>query len=392
MNADRSNENGGAAHPATIDIRTEFPIKEQYAFLNHASVAPIPATTQAAIARFAQVAAEEGPANYVAWLHGMSLARQAAAAVVNAPAPEDVCFVKSTNHGLNIVANSVNWDAGDNVVWLDHEFPANVLPWKGLTRLGVEGRVVPEGADHRYSVDDIAARIDARTRLVAVSWVEYATGTRNDLAAIGALCRDRGVMFCVDGIQGLGVLPMDVQALGIDFLMADGHKWMLAPEGCGILYVRRERIAEMNTSMCGWCGLKNPQDYGNVDQDYKADARRFEEGSHNLMSIIALGASLRLLLDAGLNQGDVATRIRALTTLLMESAAAKGWRVATPTDWHDRAGIVALDKPGMDGAPLVAGLLKDHKIQVAFRRGFIRAAPHFYNDESEIARLVDALP
>lgn len=373
-----------------FDLRSEFPIKEQYAFLNHASVAPIPASTQAAISQFAQVAAEEGPANYAGWIHGMTLAREAAGRMICAE-PDDICFVKSTNHGLLIVANSINWKAGDNIVGLEHEFPANILPWKNLSRLGVELRLVPERPDYTYTLDDIMSRIDERTRLVAVSWVEYATGFRNDIEALARLCRERNILFSVDAIQGLGVLPINVTELGIDFFMADGHKWMLGPEGCGILYVRRDRIAEMNNSMCGWCGQKNPQDYDNTEQPYKPTARRFEEGSHNLMSIIALGASTRLLLDAG--PAYVENRVRDLSTLILRRVREKGYTVITPEPWEQRAGIVAFTKEGLgDGLGLAAQLQKEHKVMIACRRGFLRASPHFYNDEDEVERLIRALP
>ncbi len=358
-----------------FDIPSEFPIKEQYAFLNHASVAPIPASTQAAISQFAQVAADEGPANYTGWVHGMTRAREAAGQMISAE-PDDICFVKNTNHGLLIVANSINWEPGDNVVGLEHEFPANILPWKNLSRLGVEFRMVPERPDYTYSVDDILARIDSRTRLLAVSWVEYATGFRNDIEKLAAICRERNIMFSLDAIQGLGVLPINVTKLGVDFFMADGHKWLLAPEGAGILYVRRDRIAEMNESMCGWCGVKNPQDYDNTDQPYKPTARRFEEGSHNLMSIIALGASMRLLLDAGMDL--VESRVRDLTTHLIRRVREKGYQVITPEPWEQRAGIVAFTKEGLgDGIALAASLQREHKVMIACRRGFLRAAPHF---------------
>lgn len=379
-----------SSHPdIAFDIRSEFPVKEQYAFLNHAGVAPIPVSTQAAISEFARDAAEEGPVNYTAWLHGMSTTRSLAGQMLNCE-PDDICFVKNTTHGILIVANSINWQAGDNVVGLAHEFPANIHPWRSLSEKGVEFRLVEERPDYTFSVDDIAARIDSRTRLLTVSWVEYSTGFRNDIAALSQLCQKKGIMFCVDAIQGLGILPIDLQSLHVDFLMADGHKWLLAPEGAGILYVRRERIAEMNTSMCGWCGLKNPQDYDNYDQPYKPNARRFEEGSHNLMTIIALGASLRLLLDAG-NEA-VQSRIRDLTDYLITRLPAKGYSVITPSDFERRAGIVSCRKEGIEPMPLAISLLREKKVVIAARRGFLRVSPHFYNDEDELDRLISALP
>ena len=371
------------------DFRAEFPVTEQYAFLNHAAVAPIPLATQMAIMEFARDAAEEGPVNYSAWLHSMALARQAAGQLL-ACEPDDVCFTKSTNHGALIVANSLDWREGDNVVGLEHEFPANMMPWHNLRGRGVEFRVVPERPDHTYSIDDIAAAMDARTRLLAVSWVEYSTGVRNDIAALGALCRERGALFFIDGIQGLGAVPMDVDAAGADFVSADGHKWMLATEGCGILYVRRSRLAGMNLSMTGWCGLRNPQDYDDYRQDVKPTAKRFEEGSHNLMAITALGTSLRLLLSTGIP--EVHRRIGALTTRLMERARSLGYHVATPADPEQRAGIVCVSRPGLDVAAVAAELLEKHKIVVAARRGYLRVSPHFYNTEDEVDRFLEALP
>lgn len=372
-----------------LDLRAEFPIKEQYAFLNHASVSPIPQATQAAISQFARDAAEEGPANYAGWIHGMSITRGLSGQLLNCD-PDDVCFIKSTTHGILIVANSINWKDGDNVVGLEHEFPANVHPWLALKERGVEFRMVPESADYTYSIDGIAKRIDDRTRLLTVSWVEYATGVRNDIAALSALCLERGILFCVDAIQGLGALPIDLQKVQIDFLMADGHKWMLAPEGCGILYVRREVIPQLNHSMCGWCGLRNPQDYDNYDQPYKPTAKRFEEGSHNLMSIIALGASLRLILEYGTE--NVERNIERLTEYVGEQVQRKGYKLISPQQFGKRAGIVSFLKDGIDPMSIAVGMQKDHKVMIAARRGFLRASPHFYNDEAEIDRMVEALP
>lgn len=357
--------------------------------MNHAGVSPIPVCTMEAITQFARMAADEGPTNYPAWLHGMTLARQAAGNLLQV-APEDICFTKSTNHGLLIVANSIRWKPGDNVVCLEHEFPANITAWRNLSEWGVELRLVPELPDHTYSIDAIRAAIDSRTRLLAVSWVEYSSGVRNDIAALAALAHEHNIMISVDGIQGLGILPINVAELGIDFIMADGHKWMLGPEGCGILYVKRERIAEMNETMCGWCGLKNPQDYGDSFQPYKPTAKRFEEGSHNLMSIRALGTSIQLLLDAGIER--VAGRIEQLNTRIIEKALSAGWTVKTPVEPAKRAGIVAITKEGVDSKAIASELLSQHRISIAARRDWLRIAPHFYNDEDEIDRLFEVLP
>lgn len=372
-----------------LDLVAEFPIKGNYIFMNHAGVAPIPLSTLLAIAEFAREAAEQGPIDYPSWLRGMAQAREACGLLLGCDA-NDVCFVKNTTHGLLIVANSINWKPGDNVVTLAHEFPANVYPWQNLGARGVEVRRVEERPDYSYGIDDIARAIDSRTRLLAVSWVEYSTGFRNDIAALGRLCREKNVMLCVDGIQGLGVVPCDVDAMGVDFIVADGHKWLLAPEGCGLMYVRRERIAELNNSMLGWCGLKAPQEYDNAGQDYLPNAKRFEEGSHNLMSTIALGTSINVLLSYGIDR--VSQRVSELTARLIEGLRKKGYTVNTPEDPARRAGIVSFIRSDVDPTAMAKSLLDEHRVAIAARRGFLRASPHFYNDAADIDALLAALP
>src|SRR5206468_3207515 len=237
---------------------------------------------------------------------------------------------------------------GDNIVTAAEEYPANVYPWMNLASRGVEFRTV-SSRDSRIWLDDIRAAIDSRTRLVSLSFVEYASGFRNDLDAVGALCRERGVLFVVDAIQGLGVLPLDVARTPVDALAADGHKWLLGPEGLGVFWCRRELAERLHPVGVGWHSVVGAFDFARVDFTLKPGAGRWEGGTPNVGGILALGASLGLLLEAGIDA--VAERVLALTDRLCEQAARAGLTVFSSRRPGDRSGIVSLAAPaGADPA------------------------------------------
>ncbi|MCL5270205.1 MAG: aminotransferase class V-fold PLP-dependent enzyme, partial [bacterium] len=259
----------------------EFPVLGERIFLNHAADSPLPARSAAALHAFADEACLMGAAAWPRWAGRMSAARREAARLLGA-ADDDVAFIHNTTHGLLCIANSLPWRPGDNIVTAANEFPANVHPWRNLAERGVALRVVPERPDHRFCVDDFTARLDARTRLVAVSLVQYSTGYRMPAEMLAALCRERGVWFCLDAIQGLGALPAAVGDLGCDFLAADGRKWLLGADGAGVLYVRPDCVPIMNRSMVGWIGRPRRDDYDDLAQPPLPNARRFEEGAPNV--------------------------------------------------------------------------------------------------------------
>jgi selenocysteine lyase/cysteine desulfurase len=208
------------------NIRKEFPVTQHRLFMDHAKVAPLPRPVQATITAFAADACEQGTAHYAEWLKELEIVRARFARLINAE-PGDVAFVKNTSEGLSIVANGIDWQEGDNVVIPDIEFPANVYPWMNLKRRGVEVRFV-KAVRGRVPFEQITAQVNARTRVLSISSVEFNSGFRNDLKRIGEFCKEKDIYFCVDAIQSLGVIPMDVKAYNIDFLAADGHKWMLS--------------------------------------------------------------------------------------------------------------------------------------------------------------------
>jgi selenocysteine lyase/cysteine desulfurase len=371
--------------PSGFDVAAEFPIVKDWTFLNHAAVAPISARGAAALEKYAREASHHA---YLSgqWYAQADAARANAARLLNAT-PAEIAFIKNTSEGLAFVANGLEWKSGDEVVSTAVEYPANVYPWMDLSRLGVKHVMVPE-RNGRIELHEFLAAIGPRTRLVALSHVQYASGFRSDLAHIGAHCRALGILFCVDAIQALGVLPVDVQAMNVDFLSADGHKWLLGPEGCGIFYCRRELIPSLRPEI-GWLNVVNALDYGNYNFTLRGDAKRFECGTYNIPGILALDASLRLIEEVGLPV--VTQRVKALTDSAVAGLLAKGYTVVSSRQNDEWSGIVAFTHPHHDLKELQRALMRK-KIVPALREGRLRISPHFYNSPEELGRFLEALP
>jgi selenocysteine lyase/cysteine desulfurase len=367
-------------------FRNEFPVTRRWAYLDHAAVAPLSAPAQRALAEWAADVTENGAVNWSAWMRRVEEVRRRAADLLGAD-PLDVAFVKNTSEGVGIVAEGLPWRPGDNIVTAADEYPANLYPWMNLAGRGVEVRMVP-GRDGRIEVDDLRARIDSRTRLVSLSFVEYATGFRNDLDAVGALCRERGILFFLDAIQGLGVLPLDVGRTPVDFLAADGHKWLLGPEGAGLFFARRDRVELLHPVGVGWNSVVGALDFSALDFRLKPHAGRWESGTLNVGGILALGGSLELLLAAGTEA--VAARALELTDRLCEAAARAGLRVYSSRRPAERSGIVSLIVPGGDPAALVRRC-RAEGVVINHRAGRLRVSPHVYNTTEEIDHLMALL-
>jgi selenocysteine lyase/cysteine desulfurase len=367
-------------------LRGEFPVTARWAFLDHAAVAPLTARARRALAEWADDLAENGVTAEPRWLKRVEEVRGLFGRLLGAD-PLDLAFVKNTTDGIGLVAEGFPWRPGDNVVTAAEEYPSNLYPWMNLAGRGVEVRTVPS-RDGRVCIDDLRAAMDSRTRLVTLSFVEYASGFRNDLDAVGALCRERGVYFFVDAIQGLGVLPLDVRQTPVDFLSADGHKWLLGPEGAGVFYVRRELLDLLHPVGVGWNSVVSGFDFARVDFTLKPHAGRWEGGSLNVAGITALGASLGLLFEVGMPA--VATRVLDLTDYLCERAASAGVEVYSSRRPGDKSGIVSLVVPGADPRQVVRRC-RDNGIAVAHRAGRVRVSPHCYNSTDDLERLLELL-
>lgn len=373
----------------TLDLQAEFPILGQpLTFLNHAAVAPI---TGRAARIMADLAHQSAAQAYLDpdWYPAVLGVKKSAAALINARSSKEIAFIPNTTTGLAMLAGGLDWRPGDRVVITDVEYPANRYPWTDLRRRGVEVVEAKQDADLRIDVDEVCSLINDRTRVVSVSHVQYASGFRIDLRPIADEVHAAGGLLCVDAIQSIGVLPVDVQSMGIDFLAADGHKWMLGPEGAGFLYCEVDLAQQLRPPIAGWLGKRNPLDYGNYDERYLPDARRFEPGTWNVAGLRGLGASLDLLLEVGIDA--VWKRVDGLCMYLRDALSAEGYRVVSPGRVNERSGIVAwLPREGRDAAA-VAERLMQQGIVIASREGRLRASPHFYNNEAQLDRLVAGL-
>lgn len=361
-----------------------FDLQDDILYLNHAAVSPWPRRAVQAVQRFAVDNGTTGSRRYPHWMAVETRLRERLAELIGAGSPRDITLAKSTSEALSMVAQGLPWQAGDNVVSIRQEFPSNRIVWEALADQGVSWR----GLDLYASTDpeaDLLALCDERTRLVAVSWVQYARGLRLDLQRLGQGCRERGVLFCVDGIQGLGALPFDLAQMPADFVAADGHKWMLGPEGLALFWCRPALRETLRLTQFGWHMVEDMGDYDREDWQPAQSARRFECGSPNLLAAHALEASLSLLQEVGMAQVEAAIAERA--DRLIELIDAEGLELLSPRQPERRAGIITFRVPGVDQQALYKALMQQG-LMCASRGGGLRFSPHFYTPVDQLERAV----
>jgi selenocysteine lyase/cysteine desulfurase len=367
--------------------RREFPVAERWAYFDHAAVAPLPRRSGEALREWVEDQECNGIIHWPTWGRKVEQARLACARLINAEADE-IAFINNTTQGIGLIAEGFPWKAGDSVVTAAEEYPSNLFPWMNLASRGVTLRTVPTRPDGRIWVDDLALAIDSTTKVLTISHVEFASGFRNDLDALSELCRGRGIAFFVDAIQGLGPLTIDVRQTPIDFLAADGHKWLLGPEGAGLLYIRRDWIDRLRPIGVGWKSVTTSYNAPEIDFTLKPDASRWEGGTFGMAPLQAFARSLELFLEIG--PDVVSRRILDRAEAVREIARKSGWTVYGSARPEDVAGIVALEKPGIDPNEF-AFALRERGIVLACRRGRVRVSPHIYNDEEDLGRLAEAL-
>ncbi len=363
------------------EIRKLFPITKRYIYLDHSAVAPVSLRAVEASNDFLNEAAVKAGSAYEEWVKKIEKVRENFAKLIGSDAKE-IAFVRNTSHGISLAASGINWKKGDSVIIYEKEFPSNVYPWLDLETRGVKVKFIkPERTE--ITPDDVMELSDASTRLVSISSVQFTTGFRADIETIGKLCRENNVLFFVDCIQSLGIIPIDVKRCNIDFLAADGHKWMLSPEGTGIFYCNREVTDQIGPPLVGWKSVINEYEYENIDLSLKPSALKFEEGSLPAVGILALGASLELLMEVGIN--NISNEIYRLGDLIIEEARSRKFHLITPQDRNKRGGAISFS-----GSFDPYGLklkLKDKNILVNVRGGGLRVSPHFYNTDEEISLL-----
>ncbi|SDH35375.1 Selenocysteine lyase/Cysteine desulfurase [Pseudomonas flavescens] len=361
-------------------IIDEFPQPADLYYLNHAAVAPWPARTARAVERFARENITTGARDYPQWLETERRLRERLARLLNAPSRADIALLKNTSEALSFVAFGLDWRDGDQVIISTEEFPSNRIVWEALRPQGVE--VVQVDLQDGDAESALLAACTPRTRLMAISAVQYASGLRLDLQRLGAGCERRGVLLCVDAIQQLGAMSMDVQSNGCAFAMADGHKWLLGPEGLGVFYCRQDLREQLTLHEYGWHMLEHAGDYDRDDWQPARSARRFECGSPNMLGAMALEASLSLLEEVGMPQVEQAVHER-VQWLLDGLRDIPGVQLRSVIEREKRAGILTFSLTGWDNRTLHERL-KGEQVICAQRGGGIRLSPHFYTESRVI--------
>jgi cysteine desulfurase/selenocysteine lyase len=361
----------------------QFPVREHLVYLNHAAVAPLCRPAAEAMKNLADDCLHFGSLHYDRWMAAYEGVRVAAARLIGAHRSE-IAIVKNTSEGISTIALGLDWKPGDRIVGFQEEFPANYFPWKRLEQRGV--------AVTWLSANDPLERIDEAcrgARLLSMSFVQYLTGRRAPLSAIGEICRRNQCIFMVDAIQGLGAFPVDVHASGIHALAADGHKWLLGPEGCGILYVEQALQERISPAEFGWYNVARYADYTAHDMTLRADAGKYECGTLNTVGCFGLRAAIEFLLEVGIDR--ISPAVVTIADRIAAGVQAKGYELADVRTPETSAGIVSFRKTGADAREIVRKL-QSNGVLAAPRGGWVRTSPHFYISPEEIDRMLELLP
>lgn len=373
-------------------IRSLFPVTEKYIYMNHAAVSPLSTRVREAMIALVDDVTNNGTANYDEWYRTYERTRESAARMVNARVHE-IAFMRNTSDALSAIANGIEWREGDNVVTCNVEFPANIYPWLRLCdERGITMKLA-EDREGRVDLDELLSRVDDRTRVVTISWVQFASGYRSDLASIGKFCRERDIIFVVDAIQGLGGLKLDVEVDYVDAFAADGHKYLLGPEGAALLYISDRVIDRIKPTVVGWTSVKNYEDFSHGSLDYRLHYRdgalRFESGTLNTAGVYGLGATIDLLLEVGPEK--IEQYLLGLSDYLAERLMSKGYDVISSRRTGETSGIVTCTHKRHTPRDLYR-LLRSKNIITAPRMNRLRISPHFYNTREEVDSLIEALP
>ncbi len=362
-----------------------FPVTRSWVYLNHAAIGPLPQPVVAAAQSYLARCSEQGEHH---WEHtGLLLERlrgRLASSLVCST--DEVTFTRNVSEGISFLASGLDWKPGDNVILPAIEFPANVYPWLNQAANGVETRYLPV-RDGVFSLPDLERLVDSRTRVVSVSAVQFYGGFRAPLREIGAFCRSRGIIFCVDAIQWLGAGCLDVAADQIDYLACGGHKWLMAGEGIGFVYCRADLAERLRPGEVGWQGVKQWLDFSDLRLDFQPGARRFTTGTVSAVGLHMLDAAWSFLESIG--WPAISNRVIHLARHTATLAKQRGWQPVLPPE-QVASGIVSVRVPHPDLARLVTEL-RDRGIQISAREGALRISPQFYNTDTELEQLFSAL-
>lgn len=366
-----------------MDYTTEFNLDPDITYLNHAAVAPWPKRSCDALHQFVDENQTLGATRYLQWLTVESQLKSRLKWLLNATSVDEIALVKNTSEALSVIAYGLEWKSGDNIVSCYDEFPSNRIVWESLKSRGVELRLA-EFNGQESPEDAIIKLVSRNTRMMTVSSVQYATGLKLDLERLGQYCKQHHILFCVDAIQSLGALPFDVQSCQADFVMADGHKWMLGPEGLAVLYVNKDQLNQIKLNQFGWHMIQNQGDFDQREWQPAGSARRFECGSPNMLGIHALNASLSLLQKIGMNV--IESKIIDNVIYINEKINKSNKLTRLPHHMDElKSGIITFAHKACEGSTVYQYLMKNNVI-CANRGGGVRFSPHFYTSTADIER------
>ncbi len=370
-------------------VRAEFPVTDEWAYMNHAAIGPFPRRTTTAVEQmvrgFTVPIEDDGGARERA----IETARENVAALVKGR-PDHVAFVGSLADAISLATQGIDWQPGDNVLIPREEFPSDVYPVLNLQRRGVEVRYVDKGEDGFTSVDKIAAALDSRTRALVLSHVEFMTGFRNDLHAIGALCQDHDILSIVDGTQSIGPIEIDFVESGIDVIAAHCYKWLMASFGLGVMHFSERAIERIHPTYSGRLGVKSGYEDLDYALDWRDGALRYQTGGLNYISLSAFNASSDLIRSIGIP--EIEQHVLKLTDRLLSEVAQMGYQVTSSLDPAHRSQICSFTTGDRDRDAQLVETMQQHKVAVSLRGRGVRVSPYFYNSDEDIDRLLELLP
>ncbi len=367
--------------------RSCFPVTQDYIFLNHAAASPVSLKVVKAVTDFYKESANQASKEYFNWIKRVEAVRRSAASIINADSDE-IAFTGNTSEGISIIASGFNWKKKDEVIIPVPDFPSNVYPWLNLKKKGVQVNFV-QRQNGCINLKDIEKKMTPRTRMIALSSVDYLSGFAANLPELGNFCKKKGIFLFVDAIQSLGLIPLDVKECGIHFLSAGGHKWLTGPMGIGILFINKQVNDLLTPFNLGWKSVINEEDF-NIDFTLKKNALQFEPGTMNISGIFGLGAALNLLKEIGIP--NIYYKVLRLNDIFRKHLDERGLHIISPSNRENRSGILSF-KPWNDPVKCYNFLISK-KIMLSLRNGSIRISPHFYNNEDDISaffRIFDEL-
>ncbi len=370
------------------EIRAIFPATSYYTYLNSAAISPIPTTALDAVTRQLADVAVNGSLHYQDWVDTKDRCRNIAAEMLCVRS-DQIAFVRNTSDGVASIANGLKWKAGDNIVSFEGEFPANFYPWRRIRDARCRASTCRE-VDGRVDIDGMLSMLDRNTKVVAISAVQYASGSRADLERIGRAAHEVDALFVVDIIQGFGAMPFDLPAQFVDAACGASHKWLCAPEGCGMIYLSDRARERVEPTLVGWISVETPWDFADREQPFKSTALAWESGTGSAALFYGLEQSLSLLHTTGVENIEI--HLAGLTDQLCDNLAGKDYEIVSSRTPGEASQIVCIKHRGGLTSNQIASHLESEKIIVAPRGDRLRIAPHFYNNSSDIDRLAEALP